>query len=147
MFDQILKALSGGNFGDIEKNAGDLLGRLEKLGGDVIGSNGNVLTAVVSLAEDFATMKAAIGDVVTVVQDLKAIVAAAKSAPAAVAASPLLVAAPQTSAPTAPASPAFSLDAALSAVAQLAHVVSSSDPFAAKPLAKAASASEPRGGV
>jgi hypothetical protein len=139
MFDQILKALSGGNFGDIEKNAGDLLGRLEKLGADVIGSNGNVLTAVVSLAEDFATMKAAISDVVTVVSDLKAIVEAAKStAPAA---------APVPAASPVPAAPAFSLDAALSAVSQLAHVVSGNDPFAAKPLARAASVMEPKGGA
>jgi hypothetical protein len=144
MFDQLLKALGGGNFGDIEKNAGDLLTRLEKLGADVIGSNGNVLAAVVSLAEDFATIKSAIGDLKSIVEDLKSLGSAA-SAPANVATP---ISGTAVAVPTPQAAPAFSLDSALSAVAQLAHVMGTGDPFAPKPLAKpAASVMEPKGGA
>lgn len=130
MFDQILKALGGGNLGDIEKNVTDLLGRLEKLGADVIGSNGNVIAALVAVGEDFATLKQTVADVRAIVDDLKAIHAGVSAAP--------------VSAP-APVSVASIIQAAASALTGV-------DPFAPKPLPhlvpqSVLQANEPRGGA
>lgn len=141
MFDQLLKAIGGVNIGDIEKNAGDLLGRLEKLGGDVMASNGNVITALVAVAEDFNTLKAVVSDVRAIVDDLKAVHAAQAAAPALVHAIP----SQQTVAPTpAPISAMDVLNAAAKAVSAATGVA---DPFAPKPLAHSAPNVNPVGGA
>lgn len=149
MFDQILKALGGGNLGDIEAKAGDLLTRLEKLGADVIGSNGNLLQMVVSVAEDLGTLKTALADVEQIVADLKALhssmsgVATGGTGASATPAAPVASPAPGVSVTSILTAAETIAAHAAPAIAAIAH----SDPFQAKPLTRVAQVTEPRGGA
>lgn len=149
--ESIISMFTGGGMADIEKNAGDLLARLEKLGADVVGSNGNVIAAVVSLASDFATIQATVSDLKAIVEDLRSFTtsttAAANTASAA-AATVVAAASVPGATPASPVPPpSTSLSSALATLATLTHTLAGADPFAAKPLAKAASVVEPKGGA
>lgn len=152
MFQELLKMLSSGNLGDVESKAGDLLTRLEKLGADVIGSNGNLVQTVVTLAEDFATLKAAISDIVAIVGDLKGLTqglsAVHANLSAAVASVPASSAV-ATGGTGSPVTPMGILQAAETVVAQVAPALAqvAADPFAAKPLTRISAVVEPRGGA
>lgn len=129
-------AAGGIDFVKLEADAKAFVTNAEKLLQDATSSNGNVIATVVALAEDFATIKLAISELVAIVADLKATHAAAP------------VASPAPAATRLQAAGVHSVMEVAATPAPVVFVAAnpSADPFAPKPLVSA-QVNEPHGGA